>query len=95
MPMAREGEAFLEMLKAERGASVNTEAAYAADLRNLFAFIARRRQGPLTVDTDALRAYLKSLDYVGMTPRTVARRLSVMRQFGRCPRCCRARRSTV
>ena len=83
MPMAREGEAFLEMLKAERGASVNTEAAYAADLRNLFAFIARRRQGPLTVDTDALRAYLKSLDYVGMTPRTVARRLSVIRQFFR------------
>ena len=31
----------------------------------------------------ALRAYLKSLDYVGMTPRTVARRLSVMRQFFR------------
>ena len=83
MPMAREGEAFLEMLKAERGASVNTEAAYAADLRNLFAFIARRRQGPLTVDTDALRAYLKSLDYVGMTPRTVARRLSVISQFFR------------
>ncbi len=82
-PMAREGEAFLEMLKAERGASVNTEAAYAADLRNLFAFIARRKQGPLTVDAEALRAYLKSLDYVGMTPRTVARRLSVIRQFFR------------
>lgn len=83
VPMAREGEAFLEMLKAERGASVNTEAAYAADLRNLFAFIARRKQGPLTVDAEALRAYLKSLDYVGMTPRTVARRLSVLRQFFR------------
>ena len=36
----------------------------------------RRRPTPT-----ALRAYLKSLDYVGMTPRTVARRLSVMRQF--------------
>lgn len=83
VPMAREGEAFLEMLKAERGASANTEAAYGADLRHLFAFIARRKQGPLTVDTEALRAYLKSLDYVGMTPRTVARRLSVIRQFFR------------
>jgi integrase/recombinase XerD len=81
--LPREGEAFLEMLKAERGASANTEAAYAADLRHLFAFAGRRRQGPLTVDTEALRAYLKSLDYVGMTPRTVARRLSVMRQFFR------------
>ena len=83
VPMAREGEAFLEMLKAERGASANTEAAYGADLRHLFAFIARRKQGPLTVDAEALRAYLKSLDYVGMTPRTVARRLSVIRQFFR------------
>ena len=36
-----------------------------------------------TADADALRAYLKSLDYVGMTPRTVARRLSVIRQFFR------------
>ena len=83
VPMAREGEAFLEMLKAERGASANTEAAYSADLRHLFAFVARRKQGPLTVDAEALRAYLKSLDYVGMTSRTVARRLSVIRQFFR------------
>ena len=37
----------------------------------------------MTADTEALRAYLKSLDYVGMTPRTVARRLSVIRQFFR------------
>ena len=36
-----------------------------------------------TADAAALRAYLKSLDYVGMTPRTVARRLSVIRQFFR------------
>ncbi len=71
------------MLRAERGASKNTEAAYSADLRHLFAFVARRRQGPLTTDANALRAYLKSLDYVGMTPRTVARRLSVIRQFFR------------
>jgi integrase/recombinase XerD len=81
--LPREGEAFLEMLKAERGASRNTEAAYGADLRHLFAFIARRKQGPLTANAEALRAYLKSLDYLGMTPRTVARRLSVIRQFFR------------
>ena len=83
LPLPREGELFLEMLTAERGASANTEIAYAADLRHFFAFIARRKQGPLTTDVEALRAYLKSLDYVGMTPRTVARRLSAMRQFFR------------
>jgi integrase/recombinase XerD len=79
----REVEAFLEMLEAERGASHNTLAAYGADLDNLRTFLARRRQAPASADTDALRAYLKSLDYVGMTPRTVARRLSVIRQFYR------------
>lgn len=79
----REVEAFLEMLQAERGASRNTLAAYTADLDNLQTFLARRKQKPASADTEALRAYLKSLDYVGMTPRTVARRLSVIRQFFR------------
>lgn len=82
-PRVREVEAFLEMLQAERGASMNTVLAYKADLDNLLAFLGRRKQGPLNADANALRAYLKSLDYVGMTPRTVARRLSVMRQFFR------------
>jgi integrase/recombinase XerD len=82
-PLSREAEAFIEMLAAERGASKNTEAAYRADLKNLEAFLARRKQKPVTANADALRAYLKSLDYLGMTPSTVARRLSVMRQFFR------------
>jgi integrase/recombinase XerD len=82
-PLSREAQAFIEMLTAERGASKNTEAAYSGDLKNLEAFLARRKQKPVTADAGALRAYLKSLDYVGMTPRTVARRLSVMRQLFR------------
>ncbi len=81
--LSREAQAFIEMLSAERGASKNTEVAYGADLENLEAFLARRKQKPATADADALRAYLKSLDYLGMTPRTVARRLSVIRQFFR------------
>jgi len=83
VPLSREAEAFIEMLSAERGASKNTEAAYSADLRNLEGFLARRKQKPRDADTEALRAYLKSLDYLGMTPRTVARRLSVIRQLFR------------
>lgn len=71
------------MLSAERGASRNTKAAYGADLKHLDAFLARRKQKAIDADSDALRAYLKSLDYVGMTPSTVARRLSVIRQFFR------------
>jgi integrase/recombinase XerD len=79
----REVEAFLEMLEAERGASKNTLEAYRRDLDDLQAFLARRKQKPALADATALRAYLKALDYVGMTARTVARRLSVLRQFYR------------
>jgi integrase/recombinase XerD len=82
-PLSREAEAFIEMLKAERGASRNTELAYRGDLLDLQAFLARRKQSPVNADATALRAYLKSLDYFGMTPRTVARRLSVIRQLFR------------
>ncbi len=82
-PLSREAQAFLEMLAAERGASKNTAAAYGTDLRDLEAFLARRNRKPVTADAAALRAYLKSLDYLGMTPRTVARRLSVIRQLFR------------
>jgi integrase/recombinase XerD len=80
---SREVEAFLEMLEAERGASRNTLEAYGRDLDDLQVFLARRKQKPAAADAAALRAYLKALDYVGMTPRTVARRLSVLRQFFR------------
>ncbi len=71
------------MLQAERGASRNTLLAYNTDLLDLSAFLARRKQSLATADAVALRAYLKALDHVGMTPRTVARRLSVIRQFFR------------
>src|SRR5262245_22516459 len=71
------------MLSAERGASKNTETAYRADLRDLEKFLARRKQRAAKTDAAALRAYFKALDYLGMTPRTVARRLSVIRQFFR------------
>ena len=82
-PLSREAEAFIEMLSAERGASKNTETAYRADLRDLETFLARRKQRAAKADAATLRAYLKALDYLGMTPRTVARRLSVIRQFFR------------
>lgn len=82
-PRSREVEAFLEMLMAERGAARNTLVAYGADLDHVMGFLARRKQGPINADAEGLRAYLKSLDYIGMTPRTMARRLSVIRQFFR------------
>ncbi|MEX0807907.1 MAG: site-specific tyrosine recombinase XerD [Dongiaceae bacterium] len=82
-PADRHLEAFVEMLRAERNAAENTVAAYERDLRD-FAKHAASAGGALGgAGPDELRAYLAKLDQAGMTPRTVARRLSALRQFYR------------
>lgn len=81
--MDRHLEAFLEMLAAERGAARNTLAAYEADLRDADGFARRRRKSLARQDTLTLRAYLASLHAAGLSERTVARRLSALRQFHR------------
>lgn len=76
-------DAFLEMLAAERGAAVNTIAAYRRDLDDYAGFLAAREEAALAADADALRAYLSALNAAGRSPRTAARRLSSLRQFYR------------
>ena len=76
-------ECFLEMLVAERGAALNTIAAYRRDLGDCDAFLARRGGHLVVAGTGALLAYMKALEARGITPRTVARRLSALRQFYR------------
>jgi integrase/recombinase XerD len=74
-------EAFLEMLAAERGAARLTLAAYANDLADCARFL-----GPRALEdaaSDDLRRYLAALARKRMKPRTVARRLSALRQFFR------------
>lgn len=79
-------DAFLDMMVAERGASTNTRDAYRRDLTDVAHFLARQK-GP-TLDrasTDDLRAYLDHLaaDQIKAKSavRTVARRLSSLRQY--------------
>ncbi len=74
-------EAFLEMLAAERGAARLTLAAYQNDLADCARFLA----GAALEDAsgDDLRRYLGALARRRMQPRTVARRLSALRQFFR------------
>ncbi|MCK8784087.1 tyrosine recombinase [Roseomonas sp. NAR14] len=71
------------MLAAERGAARNTRAAYASDLADFAAFAGRRGEGPARAGAATLSAYLQSLTALGMAERTVARRLSTLRQFHR------------
>jgi integrase/recombinase XerD len=72
-------EAFLEMLAAERGASLNTLAAYRRDLADF-----RANAGMLAeATTESVRHYLNDLPGRGLAATSQARRLSALRQFFR------------
>ena len=74
---------YLDMLAAERGAGKNTLAAYGRDLEDFAEFLAGDGSSIARAATEDLRAYLSDLKRRGMTPATVARRLSAIRQLYR------------
>jgi integrase/recombinase XerD len=76
-------EAFLEMLAAERGAARLTLAAYRNDLLDLSGFLARCSVALDDADQTALHDYLAAAATRRLAPRTLARRLSAIRQFFR------------
>jgi integrase/recombinase XerD len=74
-----EVEAFLEMLVAERGGSLNTVAAYRQDLIHFSGFLGVL---PLSQATPHhITGYLSYLSQQGMEGTTSSRRLSALRQF--------------
>src|SRR5580700_6768620 len=83
MPVSRRLGAFLEMLAAERGAARLTLAAYRNDLIDLSAFLAARGIALDAADAVALHDYLAAAATRRLAPRTLARRLSAIRQFFR------------
>jgi integrase/recombinase XerD len=82
-PWSRQIEAFLEMLAAERGAARLTLAAYRNDLGDLAGFLAGRGLAVQAADAAALHAYIADAATRRLAPRTLARRLSAIRQFYR------------
>jgi integrase/recombinase XerD len=74
---------FLDMLAAEQGAGPNTLDAYRRDLADFSEFLARRGQGFVSAETQALRDYLADLDARSFKSSSVARRLSAMRHLFR------------
>ncbi|MCP4329184.1 MAG: site-specific tyrosine recombinase XerD [Alphaproteobacteria bacterium] len=69
------------MVVAERGASANTVDAYRRDLEGFIAIATARGVALDAAADDDVRAYLDAQAAAGMTSRTVARRLSTLRQF--------------
>ncbi|MGE5269419.1 MAG: site-specific integrase, partial [Thiohalocapsa sp.] len=82
-PLPRQVEAFLEMLMAERGAARLTLAAYRNDLAALAAFLAPRGIALEMAEAAALHEFLAAMTAQRLAPRTLARRLSALRQFYR------------
>ena len=74
---------YLDMLAAERGAGVNTLAAYRRDLEDLSIYLRRVRRSIVAAHTADLRAYLEDLSRRGLKATTAARRLSAVRQLYR------------
>jgi integrase/recombinase XerD len=86
-------DAFLDMLTAERGAALNTRHAYWRDLADVSLYLKRERNSDIDkATTEDLKAYLsmlankihvKGMNQNQIAVRTVARRLSALRQFYR------------
>lgn len=69
------------MLDAERGAARNTRDAYKRDLEQFEKFLAARGIKVDAAKTETIRAYAASLK--NLSPRSVARKISCLRQFHR------------
>ncbi|HKF99262.1 MAG TPA: site-specific tyrosine recombinase XerD [Xanthobacteraceae bacterium] len=80
---ARLLDLFLDMLAAERGAAVNTLAAYRRDLDDFAADLAAAGKSVAQADSDDIRAHLGRLTRRGFKPSSLARRLSAVRQLFR------------
>jgi integrase/recombinase XerD len=75
---------FLDMLLAERGAAMNTVAAYRRDLADFSAALRETGSSIAGAQGDDIRAYLRTLaDTRALSAASVARRLSALRQLYR------------
>ncbi len=74
-------ESFLDMMSAERGASINTLSAYRRDLLDFAGHRAAKGGAARDASRDDIKAYLARLSNSGIAGSTQARRLSALRQF--------------
>jgi integrase/recombinase XerD len=76
-------DAFLEMMAAERAAAPNTLKAYAKDLADADAYLARRGASLASASVEDVEAYFAELGARGLAPATASRRRAALRQFYR------------
>ncbi len=71
------------MMRAERGTSFNTIAAYAADLREVSTFLAGRGETFLSCERPDLEAFFANRAEDGLSANSAARKLSCLKSFAR------------
>jgi integrase/recombinase XerD len=76
-------EAFLLMMRAERGTSYNTITAYASDLREISRFLAECGKSFHTGERRDLESFFASRATEGLNPNSAARKLSCLKRFMR------------
>jgi integrase/recombinase XerD len=76
-------EAFLDTLRAERGAADNTIEAYRRDLEDASGFLRANSSSLIDAGEGELSAFVRDLHARKMSPATVSRRLSALRRFFR------------
>ena len=72
---------FIEMMMAERGVAANTVDAYRRDLADFVAFVKKKRASLTDVSSSQIEKFLVGLGHEGMSARSVARKLSAIRQL--------------
>lgn len=72
---------FLSFITSERGSALNTRMAYEQDLDQFAEYCIRKDKKPAELSIKDLRDYLAGLRKQGMAPRTVARKLSAIKQL--------------
>jgi integrase/recombinase XerD len=77
------GDAFLEMLVAERNASAHTLRAYRGDVAHYEDFLAKKGADAIRAEPGHAKLYMAALARAGLAPRSAARRLSALRQYHR------------
>ncbi len=79
--MQYEIKEFLDYLTSERGLSTNTSLAYAQDLEQLVQFCIIYKRSMLEASQKDLRDFVAYLRKQDLTPRTIARKISTLKQF--------------
>lgn len=75
-------EQFLEAMLAERGISKNSLMAYKSDMLDFSAWLSNQAEKePTLLTTDSLRGFIRILSEKGITPRSIARKISTLRSY--------------